>query len=144
MRTCLVPWSQFPTQKEQNMPLLHWINDDAARRAASEVPFHLLERKAVYGDPERAKDNLIVHGDNLVALKALLPFYKGKVKCIFIDPPYNTGSAFEQYDDNLEHSQWLSMMIPRLHLLREFLSKDGSIWMILDGTEVHYAKVIMD
>lgn len=59
MRTCLVPWSQFPTQKEQNMPLLHWINDDAARRAASEVPFHLLERKAVYGDPERAKDNLI-------------------------------------------------------------------------------------
>lgn len=61
------------------MPLLHWINDDAARRAASEVPFHLLERKAVYGDTEQAKDNLIVHGDNLVALKALLPFYKGKV-----------------------------------------------------------------
>ena len=126
------------------MPLLHWINDDAARRAASEVPFHLLERKAVYGDPEQAKDNLIVHGDNLVALKALLPFYKGKVKCIYIDPPYNTGSAFEHYDDNLEHSQWLSMMIPRLQLLREFLSEDGSIWISIDDEEEPYLKIVMD
>lgn len=126
------------------MPLLHWINDDAARRAASEVPFHLLERKAVYGDPEQAKDNLIVHGDNLVALKALLPFYKGKVKCIYIDPPYNTGSAFEHYDDNLEHSQWLSMMLPRLQILREFLSEDGSIWVSIDDDEQAYMKVIMD
>lgn len=126
------------------MPLLHWINDDAARRSASEVPFHLLERKAVYGDPEQAKDNLIVHGDNLVALKALLPFYKGKVKCIYIDPPYNTGSAFEHYDDNLEHSQWLSMMYPRLELLREFLSEDGSIWVSIDDREEAFLKVILD
>lgn len=126
------------------MPLLHWINDDAARRSASEVPFHLLERKAVYGDPEQAKDNLIVHGDNLVALKALLPFYKGKVKCIYIDPPYNTGSAFEHYDDNLEHSQWLSMMMPRLQLLREFLSEDGSIWISIDDEEEPYLKIIAD
>lgn len=106
------------------MPVLHWINDADARRAAAQVPFHLLERKAVYGNPDQAEKNLIVHGDNLVALKALLPFYKGKVKCIYIDPPYNTGSAFEHYDDNLEHSQWLSMMMPRLQLLRDFLRDD--------------------
>lgn len=126
------------------MPVLHWINDDEARRAASKVPFHLLERKAVYGDPQGAEKNLIVHGDNLVALKALLPFYKGKVKCIYIDPPYNTGSAFEHYDDNLEHSQWLSMMYPRLLLLREFLSDDGSIWVSIDDDEQAYLKVLMD
>ena len=126
------------------MPVLHWINDADARRAASQVPFHLLERKAVYGDPDEAKKNLIVHGDNLVALKALLPFYKGKVKCIYIDPPYNTGSAFEHYDDNLEHSQWLSVMAPRLTLLREFLADDGSIWVSIDDDEQAYLKVLMD
>ena len=126
------------------MPLLHWINDDAARRAAAEVPFHLLERKAVYGEAEQAKNNLIVHGDNLLALKALLPFYKGKVKCIYIDPPYNTGSAFEHYDDNLEHSQWLSLMMPRLQLLREFLKDDGSIWVSIDDEEEPYLKLLMD
>ncbi len=126
------------------MPVLHWINDADARRAVSQVPFHLLERKAVYGDPNQAKKNIIVHGDNLVALKALLPFYKGKVKCIYIDPPYNTGSAFEHYDDNLEHSQWLSMMMPRLQLLREFLSDDGTIWASIDDDEQAYLKVIMD
>ena len=74
-------------------------------------------------------DNILVHGDNLEALKALLPFYAGEVKCIYIDPPYNTGSAFEHYDDNLEHSTWLNMMYPRLKLLREFLREDGSIWI---------------
>lgn len=126
------------------MPVLHWINDADARRAASQVPFHLLERKAVYGDSDQAEKNLIVHGDNLVALKALLPFYKGKVKCIYIDPPYNTGSAFEHYDDNLEHSQWLSMMMPRLQLFREFLSDEGSIWISIDKQESHYLKVILD
>ena len=126
------------------MPVLYWINDDDARRAASQVPFHLLERKAVYGDPDQAEKNLIVHGDNLVALKALLPFYKGRVKCIYIDPPYNTGSAFEHYDDNLEHSQWLSMMTPRLMLLREFLAEDGSIWVSIDDDEQAYLKVLMD
>lgn len=126
------------------MPVLHWINDGDARCAAALVPFHLLERKVVYGDPDQAEKNLIVHGDNLVALKALLPFYKGKVKCIYIDPPYNTGSAFEHYDDNLEHSQWLSTMVPRLQLLREFICKDGSIWVSIDKEESHYLKVIMD
>ena len=88
--------------------------------------------------------NLLIQGDNLEALKALLPFYRGRVKCIFIDPPYNTKSAFEHYDDNLEHAQWLSMMLPRLQLLRELLSDDGSIWVTIDDNEGHYLKVLMD
>ena len=88
--------------------------------------------------------NLLIQGDNLEAIKALLPFYRGQVKCIFIDPPYNTKSAFEHYDDNLEHAQWLSMMLPRLQLLRELLSEDGSIWVTIDDNEGHYLKVLMD
>jgi len=88
--------------------------------------------------------NLLIQGDNLAALKALLPFYRGRVKCIFIDPPYNTKSAFEHYDDNLEHAQWLSLMLPRLQLLRELLSEDGSIWVTIDDHEGHYLKVLMD
>ena len=90
------------------------------------------------------RDNLLIQGDNLEALKALLPLYRGQVKCIFIDPPYNTKSAFEHYDDNLEHAQWLSMMLPRLQLLRELLSEDGSIWVTIDDNEGHYLKVLMD
>ena len=89
-------------------------------------------------------DNLLIQGDNLEALKELLPFYRGQVKCIFIDPPYNTKSAFEHYDDNLEHAQWLSMMLPRLQLLRELLREDGSIWVTIDDNEGHYLKVLMD
>ncbi|WP_287496761.1 site-specific DNA-methyltransferase [Pandoraea sp. CB10b_02] len=73
-----------------------------------------------------------------------MPFYAGRVKCIFIDPPYNTQSAFEHYDDRLEHSQWLSMMYPRLVLLRDLLSEDGSIWVTIDDNEAHYLKVLMD
>lgn len=87
---------------------------------------------------------MLIQGDNLEALKALLPFYAGRVKCIYIDPPYNTRSAFEHYDDNLEHSLWLAMMWPRLELLRELLSEDGSIWVSIDDNEGHYLKVIMD
>jgi adenine-specific DNA-methyltransferase len=94
-----------------------------------------------FGD---GSDNLLVQGDNLEALKALLPFYRGRVKCIFIDPPYNTRSAFEHYDDNLEHSTWLSMVLPRLQLLREFLREDGSIWVTLDDNEAHYMRVLGD
>lgn len=86
--------------------------------------------------------NMLIQGDNLHALKALLPYYAGKVKCIYIDPPYNTRSAFEHYDDNLEHTRWLSMMYPRLELLRDFLSEDGSIWVSCDDNEGHYLKVI--
>lgn len=87
---------------------------------------------------------MIIQGDNLDALKALLPYYAGQVKCIYVDPPYNTRSAFEHYDDNLEHTTWLAMMYPRLELLRELLSEDGSIWVSIDDNEGHYLKVIMD
>lgn len=95
-----------------------------------------------YGDP--ATGNMLIQGDNLLALKALEQDFAGKVKCIFIDPPYNTGSAFEHYDDGLEHSQWLNLMVPRLRILRELLSEDGSIWVTIDDNEAHYLKVVMD
>jgi adenine-specific DNA-methyltransferase len=124
------------------MPQLTWLGDTDARRASRRVPYRVLEPVETIGDP--MADNLLIQGDNLEALKALLPFYAGRVKCIFIDPPYNTKSAFEHYDDNLEHSQWLSMMYPRLALLRELLSEDGSIWITIDDNEVHYLKAILD
>lgn len=124
------------------MPLLDWLHKKQAVTAAARVPYRLLDAASVHGDP--AADNWLIQGDNLEALKALLPFYAGRVKCIYIDPPYNTRSAFEHYDDNLEHSQWLSMMYPRLELLRELLSEDGSIWVQLDDNEAHYARVVMD
>ncbi len=89
-------------------------------------------------------DNLLIHGDNLLALKSLEQEYAGRVKCIYIDPPYNTGSAFEHYDDNLEHSTWLSLMKPRLELLRNLLSEDGSIWISIDDDEQAYLKVLCD
>jgi adenine-specific DNA-methyltransferase len=124
------------------MPTLDWLNRDAAFRTADQVPYRLLEPVSSHGSGD--PDNLLVQGDNLQALKALLPLYRGQVKCIFIDPPYNTKSAFEHYDDNLEHSQWLTMMLPRLQLLREFLREDGSIWVTIDDNEGHYLKVLMD
>ncbi|QIL42767.1 site-specific DNA-methyltransferase [Acidovorax sp. HDW3] len=126
------------------MPTLDWLNRPAAFATAAQVPYRLLEPVSTHGDAAAAQDNLLIQGDNLEALKALLPFYRGQVKCIFIDPPYNTKSAFEHYDDNLEHSQWLSMMLPRLQLLRELLSEDGSIWVTIDDNEGHYLKVLMD
>lgn len=128
------------------MPTLDWLNRDAAFRIAEAVPTRVLRPHAagqVFGEPG-ASGNLLIQGDNLEALKALLPFHRGRVKCIFIDPPYNTKSAFEHYDDNLEHSQWLSMMLPRLQLLRELLAEDGSIWVTLDDGEAHYFRVLAD
>ncbi|UDN27741.1 site-specific DNA-methyltransferase [Aeromonas caviae] len=96
-------------------------------------------------DVNRAfNDNLLIHGDNLLALKALEQQYAGKVKCIFIDPPYNTGSAFTHYDDGVEHSMWLTMMRDRLELLRTLMSEDGSIWITIDDNEAHYLKIICD
>jgi adenine-specific DNA-methyltransferase len=89
-------------------------------------------------------DNRLIFGDNLLALKALEQEFAGKIKCIFIDPPYNTGSAFAHYDDGLEHSIWLSLMRDRLELLRMFLSDDGSIWITIDDNEAHYLKVLCD
>lgn len=89
-------------------------------------------------------ENMLIHGDNLLALKALEKRYGGQVKCIYIDPPYNTGSAFEHYDDNIEHSQWLNLMRPRLEMLRKLLSNDGSIWISIDDNEVAYLRLLCD
>ena len=125
------------------MPTLDWLNRQSAFTTSARVPYRLLEQVSTHGDAVQ-NDNLLIQGDNLEALKALLPFYRGQVKCIFIDPPYNTKSAFEHYDDNLEHAQWLSMMLPRLQLLRELLREDGSIWVTIDDNEGHYLKVLMD
>lgn len=126
------------------MPTLRWLTRDEDVRAAEKVPYRLLEEVPELGYGARDTGNMLIQGDNLEALKALLPYYAGQVKCIYIDPPYNTGSAFEHYDDNLEHSQWLAMMWPRLELLRELLAEDGSIWVSIDDREGHYLKVIMD
>lgn len=128
------------------MPTLDWLHRAAAFSVANQVPYRLLETVSHHGSssPDKSTDNLLIHGDNLEALKALMPFYRGRIKCIFIDPPYNTQSAFEHYDDKLEHSQWLSMMLPRLELLRDLLSEDGSIWVTIDDNEAHYLKVLMD
>jgi len=127
------------------VPFLDWVNKPQATRSAQDVPYHLLRQVSAHGDVDGPyADNLLVQGDNLLALKALLPFYRGQVKCIFIDPPYNTQSAFEHYDDRLEHSQWLSMMYPRLVLLRELLRNDGFIVFHIDDSESHYAKVMLD
>ncbi len=126
------------------MPFLDWVNKNQAVQTSDNVPYHLLQHQQSYGDANVANGNLIIQGDNLESLKALLPFYTSQVKCIFIDPPYNTKSAFEHYDDKLEHSQWLSVMYPRLVLLRELLAEDGSIWVSIDDNEGHYLKVLMD
>jgi adenine-specific DNA-methyltransferase len=95
-----------------------------------------------YGDPDT--ENLLIHGDNLLALKALEQDYAGKVKCIYIDPPYNTGNAFEHYDDGIEHSIWLDLMHQRLELLKNLLSNDGTIFIQIDDEEAAYLKVLMD
>lgn len=120
---------------------LTWIGKDEERENIE--PRILIEDpKYSYGDTESG--NMLIHGDNLLALKALEQEYSGRIKCIYIDPPYNTGSAFEHYDDNLEHSIWLSLMKPRLEFLRCLLSNDGSLWINLDDNEVHYCKILCD
>lgn len=89
-------------------------------------------------------DNRLIFGDNLLALKALAQEFAGKIKCVFIDPPYNTGSAFSHYDDGVEHSLWLSLMQDRIELLQKLLAPDGSLWITIDDTESHYLKVLCD
>jgi adenine-specific DNA-methyltransferase len=131
----------FHQRARYAMPFLDWVNKNQARASSTQVPYHLLQKEAEYGAPS---ENMVIQGDNLLALRALMPLYAGRVKCIFIDPPYNTQSAFEHYDDKLEHSQWLSMMYPRLVLLRDLLSENGSIWITIDDNESHYLKVLMD
>lgn len=96
------------------------------------------------GEPGDLFDNRLIFGDNLLALKALEAEYAGMIQCIYIDPPYNTGSAFSHYDDGIEHSLWLSLMRDRLEMLRSLLAQTGSIWVNLDDNEAHYCKVLMD
>lgn len=120
---------------------LTWIGKDDEREPLE--PRILIENSQYsYGDTECG--NMLIHGDNLLALKALEQEYAGLVKCIYIDPPYNTGNAFEHYDDGIEHSIWLSLMRERLEILWRLLSKDGSLWVTLDDCEAHYFKVLCD
>ena len=119
---------------------LTWIGKGQDPQVEPRILLH--EASKDYGDPNTG--NMLIHGDNLLALKALEQKYTGKVKCIYIDPPYNTGSAFEQYDDSLEHSVWLRLMYARLIILKNLLSADGSIWISIDDDEGHYLKVICD
>lgn len=95
-----------------------------------------------FGDPN--SENMLIHGDNLLALKALEQHFTGKIKCIAVDPPYNTGAAFEHYDDNLEHSIWLNLMYQRVKIIYNLLRSDGSFWVVIDDKELHYLKVICD
>jgi adenine-specific DNA-methyltransferase len=126
---------------------LTWIGKDVRPK---------LEPRILLQDPARSYhakhrmtendlfDNRLIFGDNLLALKALEQEFAGKVKCVFIDPPYNTGSAFTHYDDGLEHSIWLGLMRDRLEIIRRMLSEDGSLWITIDDSEAHYLKVLCD
>ncbi|MFI4911989.1 MAG: site-specific DNA-methyltransferase [Sedimentisphaeraceae bacterium JB056] len=147
------------------MPTLNWIGKEAVVNHHNEVPFRLLKRdnRLSFGEPDSG--NLLVQGDNLEALKALLPYYAGKVKCIYIDPPYNTGNENWVYNDNVNSTEikkwlgkvvgkkgedlsrsdkWLCMMYPRLALLKDFLKDDGAIFVSIDDDEGHYLKVLLD
>lgn len=147
------------------MPSLDWIGKRAVVNHHREVPTRLLhcDGKLSYGDPDAG--NLLVQGDNLEALKALLPYYAGEVKCIYIDPPYNTGNEGWIYNDNVNspeirawlnavvgkegedlsrHDKWLCMMYPRLRLLKSFLRSDGAIFVSIDDNEVHRLRMLMD
>jgi adenine-specific DNA-methyltransferase len=147
------------------MPTLNWIGKEAVVNHHQQVPFHLLKDVPDLACGEPGEGNLIVQGDNLVALKALLPYYAGQVKCIYIDPPYNTGNENWVYNDNVNsplmrewlgkvvgkegetldrHDRWLCMMYPRLALLRQFLREDGAIFISLDDNEIHALRYAMD
>lgn len=147
------------------MPTLNWIGKEAVVKHHKEVPFRLLEPVAELSCGDSESGNLIVQGDNLHALKALLPRYAGQVKCIYIDPPYNTGNEGWVYNDNVNspeirrwlgevvgkegetldrHDRWLCMMYPRLVLLRQFLREDGAIFVSIDDNEVATLRLLMD
>ena len=124
---------------------LTWIGKNNPEYDISNIEPRILEenKDLSYGDSKT--ENIIIHGDNLLALKALLPEYEGKIKCIYIDPPYNTDNAFRHYDDSVVHSTWLSLMKPRLELLRMLLhSEHGSIFISIDDDETHYLKLLCD
>ena len=147
------------------MPTLNWIGKEAVVKHHKEVPFRLLEPVPELSCGDADSGNLIVQGDNLHALKALLPRYAGQVKCIYIDPPYNTGNEGWVYNDNVNspeirkwlgevvgkegetldrHDRWLSMMYPRLVLLKQFLREDGAIFVSIDDNEVATLRLLMD
>lgn len=147
------------------MPTLNWIGKKAVENHHRQVPFHLLKDVPELSVGEPGTGNLIVEGDNLLALKALLPYYAGQVKCIYIDPPYNTGEENWIYNDNVNspeirkwlgkvvggelddltrHDKWLSMMYPRLLLLRDMLREDGAIFISIDDNEMAHLHNLMD
>jgi adenine-specific DNA-methyltransferase len=147
------------------MPTLDWIGKQAVVNHHREVPYRLIHCDSALSAGDAEAGNLLVQGDNLEALRALLPYYAGRVKCIYIDPPYNTGNEGWVYNDNVNspemrawlgqvvgkeaedlsrHDKWLCMMYPRLRLLREFLREDGTIWITLDDTEIHLARIVLD
>ena len=121
---------------------LMWYGKDDSLRIEPRLLMENAELSNI--DKDSDTENMLIHGDNLLALKALEKDFAGQVKCIYIDPPYNTGSAFEHYDDNLEHSQWLQLMRPRLEVLWNLLSENGSIWISIDDDERDYLKVLCD
>ena len=152
------------------MPILQWIGKEKVVNHHLKVPYHVLERKYSYDEKgqqegDNGSENMIIHGDNLLALKSLLPKYEGKVKCIYIDPPYNTGNEGWVYNDNVNdpqikkwlgevvgkegedlsrHDKWLCMMYPRLRLLQKLLADDGAIFISIDDNEQAYLKLICD
>ena len=147
------------------MPTLTWIGKQAVEKHHLEIPYRLLEYDESLSAGEKESGNLLVQGDNLHALKALLPYYAGKVKCIYIDPPYNTGNEGWQYNDNVNspeikdwlkqvvkgededltrHDKWLCMMYPRLQLLKKLLKKDGAIFISVDENEQANLKLLLD
>lgn len=126
---------------------LTWIGKDEEPRLEPRVLIEDLEKSYYFHKKISKKDifdNILIFGDNLLALKSIESDYTGKIKCIVIDPPYNTGSAFEHYDDGIEHSVWLSMMRDRLKILKSLLRDDGSLWITIDDNESHYLKVLCD
>lgn len=152
------------------MPTLEWIGKSKVINHHQEVPFRVLERKYSFDengqhDEDNGSENMIIRGDNLEALKALLPRYEGRVKCIYIDPPYNTGNEGWVYNDNVNdpkikkwlgevvgkegedltrHDKWLCMMYPRLKLLQKLLADDGAIFISIDDTEISNLRLLMD
>jgi adenine-specific DNA-methyltransferase len=126
------------------MPILQWLNKDQAVTDAKNCNYRLLEEVPELSYGESDSENLLIQGDNLEALKALVPSHAGRIKCVYIDPPFNTEQAFDHYDDNLEHSIWLSLMYARFELLHKLISEDGTFFLHLDDNQISYATVICD
>ena len=151
------------------MPTLHWIGKDKVINHHQDVPYKVLDKQYTYKNGEESQEtsseNKIIHGDNLEALKTLLPEYEGKIKCIYIDPPYNTGNENWVYNDNVNdpkikkwlgqvvgkesedlsrHDKWLCMMYPRLKLLHKLLADDGAIFISIDDNEQANLRLVCD